>query len=58
MIPVTAPYAALLGVCLLGYFIVYPVFEYFRDPKGTYLTTRLMRCIKVNHDQVSGNTPT
>ncbi|KAL1632867.1 hypothetical protein SLS58_011314 [Diplodia intermedia] len=34
MIPITAPYAALLGVCLLGYFVVYPVLEYFRDPKG------------------------
>ncbi|EOD45773.1 Benzoate 4-monooxygenase cytochrome p450 protein [Neofusicoccum parvum] len=34
MIPITAPYAALLGICLFGYFVVYPVFEYFRDPKG------------------------
>lgn len=34
MIPITAPYAALLGACALVYFVVYPVFEYFRDPKG------------------------
>ncbi|OJD29997.1 cytochrome p450 oxidoreductase [Diplodia corticola] len=30
MIAIAAPYTALLGVCLLGYFVVYPVFEYFR----------------------------
>lgn len=36
MIPMTAPYAALLGVCFFSYFVFYPVFEYFRDPKGTY----------------------
>lgn len=41
MIPITAPYAALLGICLLGYFVVYPIFEYFRDPKGTYLVAGL-----------------
>ncbi|KAF2083320.1 cytochrome P450 monooxygenase [Saccharata proteae CBS 121410] len=34
MFAVSAPYAALLGVCFFSYFIVYPVFEYFRDPKG------------------------
>lgn len=31
----TIPYAILLLVCLLLYFIVYPFVEYIRDPKGT-----------------------
>jgi hypothetical protein len=29
-----APYAALLGVCCVSYFVLYPAFVYFRDPKG------------------------
>lgn len=31
-----APYAALLGACCMLYFIVYPVFAYYKDPKGMY----------------------
>lgn len=29
-----APYAAGLGLFLLGYFLVLPYIEYLRDPKG------------------------
>jgi hypothetical protein len=29
-----APYAAGLGLFLLGYFFVIPYIEYLRDPKG------------------------
>lgn len=30
----TVPYAAALALCALLYLVVYPVFEYYRDPKG------------------------
>lgn len=30
----TSVYASLLGVLVVGYFVIYPVFHYFRDPKG------------------------
>lgn len=30
----TAAYAALLGFCYLFYFAVYPIYVYFKDPKG------------------------
>lgn len=28
--------AALFGVGVLFYFVIYPIFEYFRDPKGRH----------------------
>lgn len=34
----TIPYAAALAVCGFLYFVVYPVVEYYRDPKGQWTT--------------------
>jgi hypothetical protein len=31
---ITVTYAAVIGLLALVYFVVWPVFEYFRDPKG------------------------
>jgi len=32
------PYAAILGLCALLYFVVYPVVVYFRDVNGKFDT--------------------
>jgi|HubBroStandDraft_5_1064220.scaffolds.fasta_scaffold1558052_1 hypothetical protein len=37
MISVTAPYAALFGVSIFVYFIVYPIVVYYRDAKGMHV---------------------
>jgi hypothetical protein len=39
---ITVTYAAVIGILPLIYFVVWPVFEYFRDPKGMYLPTSLL----------------
>lgn len=33
---ITVTYAALTGLLVLVYFVIWPVFEYFRDPKGMH----------------------
>ena len=42
-----APYAAGLGLFLLGYFLIFPYIEYLRDPKGICQDTSSMLCLNI-----------
>lgn len=42
-----APYAAGLGLFLLGYFLVFPYIEYLRDPKGICQETSSMLYLNI-----------
>jgi len=46
----SVPYAAALAVFLVAYFIIYPLFQYIRDPKG-----ELLRCLCVKSNVVAEN---
>jgi hypothetical protein len=39
---ITVTYAAVIGLLALVYFVLWPVFEYFRDPKGMSLSSSLL----------------
>lgn len=43
-----APYAAGLGLFLLGYFLIFPYIEYLRDPKG--ISNALLEHIRTTTD--------
>jgi hypothetical protein len=41
---ITLTYAAITGLLVLVYFVIWPVFEYFRDPKGMIPLSRENGC--------------
>lgn len=53
---ITITYAALTGLLALVYFVIWPVLEYFRDPKGFSLYS--IQDMILTKYQASGDTPT